>query len=122
MRLSGPRGALLSPPLQDPSSSALALMTLDDALALMTVQSSEMEMDTDDTLGTPRSVGSENGAVSYAGGTGKEMLENTEAMLEEVKDLPSAGNAVSILALELRSVLDRNELILDEHTREKAAQ
>jgi len=51
-----------------------------------------------------------------------EMVESTEAMLLEVKDLPRKGTPVSILAKELRCVLDRNELILDEHTREKAAQ
>jgi len=51
-----------------------------------------------------------------------EMIENTQAMLVEVNDLPRKCNPVSILAKEFRSVLDRNELILDEHTREKAAQ
>ena len=111
VRLGGPRGAALGA-AGDYGVGSLAVIGTPPA-----------EMDPGNA--TPRSLGSENGAIASHAEMEimeMEMVESTEAMLLEVKDLPRKGTPVSILAKELRCVLDRNELILDEHTREKAAQ
>ena len=111
MRLGGPRGAARGAAINYGVGS------------LDLVSSFPTEMHPGNT--TPRSLGSENGAITSHADMQMiemEMIENTQAMLVEVNDLPRKGNPVSILAKELRSVLDRNELILDEHTCEKAAQ